>query len=381
MWDSAEIQWTEVRDVGDVRMGKQLSPAARDAPGQFPYLRVANVHLGRIDYADVNTMGFTGAERERYGLKPGDILLNEGQSLELVGRSAIYDGAEGKFCFQNTLIRFRPGADVLPAYAQVVFERWLTTGVFAAIAKQTTSIAHLGGDRFAALPFPLIPVTEQRRIVDVLDSIDSQIAWALQEWGKQELVQQGVLSDFLKSDPSDLSRTWSHGNFGDFVHLQRGFDITVAEQRPGAVPVVSSSGISSFHDIPKVQGPGVVTGRKGKLGGVYYLEGSYWPHDTSLWVTDFKGNDPYFVALYMKAMRLERYDAATSVPTLNRNVVHKLPASFPDPGRQREIVALMRASEGNSAALRNEVAKLRELKQGLVDDLLSGRGAVAAVAV
>jgi type I restriction enzyme S subunit len=379
MWDSAEIQWTEVRNVGDVRMGKQLSPAARDAPGQFPYLRVANVHLGRIDYADVNTMGFTGAEREMYGLKPGDILLNEGQSLELVGRSAIYDGEEGKFCFQNTLIRFRPGPDVLPAYAQVVFERWLATGVFAAIAKQTTSIAHLGGDRFAALSFPLVSVAAQWRIVEVLDSIDSEIAWALQEWEKQELVQQGVLSDLLKPDSSDLSRKWSHGNFGDFVHLQRGFDITVAEQRPGAVPVVSSSGISSFHDIAKVKGPGVVTGRKGKLGGVYYLEGGYWPHDTSLWVTDFKGNDPYFVALYMKAMRLERYDAATSVPTLNRNVVHKLPASFPDPGRQQEIAALMRASEGNSAALQNEVAKLRELKQGLVDDLLAGRVAVSTV--
>ncbi|MGK3938024.1 restriction endonuclease subunit S [Streptomyces caeruleatus] len=373
MRGSVEIQWPEVRDVGDVRMGKQLSPAARDAPGQFPYLRVANVHLGRIDYADVNTMGFTSAERETYGLKPGDILLNEGQSLELVGRSAIYDGGEGEFCFQNTLIRFRAGADVLPAYAQVVFERWLATGVFAAIAKQTTSIAHLGGDRFAALSFPLIPVVAQRHIVEVLDSIDGQIVWASQEWEKRELVRQGMFSDLLKSDSSDLSGKWSHGNFGDFVQLQRGFDITVAEQRPGVVPVVSSSGVSSFHDIAKVKGPGVVTGRKGKLGNVYYLEGSYWPHDTTLWVTDFKGNDPFFVALYMKAMRLERYDAATSVPTLNRNVVHRLTASFPHPGRQRQIAAWMRASEGNSAALQNEIAKLRGLKQGLVDDLLSGR--------
>lgn len=97
----SEIQWPEVRDVGDVRMGKQLSPASRDAAGQFPYLRVANVHLGRINYADVNTMGFTGKERKTYGLMPGDILLNEGQSLELVGRSAIYDRSEGSSVFRT----------------------------------------------------------------------------------------------------------------------------------------------------------------------------------------------------------------------------------------------------------------------------------------
>ncbi|WP_327297517.1 MULTISPECIES: restriction endonuclease subunit S [unclassified Streptomyces] len=369
----SEIQWPEVRDVGDVRMGKQLSPASRDAAGQFPYLRVANVHLGRINYADVNTMGFTGKERKTYGLMPGDILLNEGQSLELVGRSAIYDRSEGEFCFQNTLVRFRPGPQVFPAYAQAIFERWLATGVFAAIAKQTTSIAHLGGDRFASLRFPLLPLESQRRIIDVLDSIDMQVAWTLRECKKREFVEHGALSNFLYPWDSDSGGQWVHGKFGDFVHLQRGFDITVAEQRPGEVPVVSSSGISSFHDVPKVRGPGVVTGRKGKLGGVYYVEGNYWPHDTSLWVTDFKGNDPYFVAIYMRAMRLERYDAATSVPTLNRNVVHRLPASFPDPVRQQKVVALVRAHAENSTTLRGEIAKLRTLKQGVVDDLLSGR--------
>ncbi|WP_247194716.1 hypothetical protein [Streptomyces scabiei] len=197
MWDSAEIQWTEVRNVGDIRMGKQLSPAARNAPGQFPYLRVANVHLGRIDYADVNAMGFTRAERETYGLKPGDILLNEGQSLELVGRSAIYDGAEGEFCFQNTLIRFRAGADVLPAYAQVIFERWLAAGVFAAIAKQTTSIAHLGGDRFGALSFPLIPVAAQRRILDVIDSVAAMERAIATSITKLRRIRQGLASSLL----------------------------------------------------------------------------------------------------------------------------------------------------------------------------------------
>jgi type I restriction enzyme S subunit len=71
----------------------------------IPYLRVANVFDGWISTEDVLQMRFTDTEFQRYHLKTGDILLNEGQSLELVGRSAIYGGAPPKCCFQNTLVR------------------------------------------------------------------------------------------------------------------------------------------------------------------------------------------------------------------------------------------------------------------------------------
>jgi type I restriction enzyme, S subunit len=55
-----------------------------------------------------------------------------------------------------------------------------------------------------------------------------------------------------------MSSDWIETIIGEQVTLQRGFDITKAEQRPGVVPVVSSSGISSYHDTAAVQGPGVV---------------------------------------------------------------------------------------------------------------------------
>jgi type I restriction enzyme S subunit len=68
----------------------------------------------------------------------------------------------------------------------------------------------------------------------------------------------------------------------DLVVLQRGFDITKNEQTPGQVPIISSSGISSFHSVAKCHAPGVITGRKGTLGKVYYSVVDFWPHDTTL---------------------------------------------------------------------------------------------------
>jgi len=92
---------------------------------------------------------------------------------------------------------------------------------------------------------------------------------------------------------------WKPAILQDLVFFQRGFDITKAEQKPGNIPVVSSSGVNSYHSEAKVDGPGVVIGRKGSLGTVHYVDGPYWPHDTTLWSKDLKGNLPRFVYYFL----------------------------------------------------------------------------------
>ena len=82
---------------------------------------------------------------------------------------------------------------------------------------------------------------------------------------------------------------WRWAKLKDLVVFQRGFDITKNEQKDGSVPVISSSGIRSFHSEVKVCGPGVIIGRTGTLGTVHFSESDYWPHDTTLWSKDFKG--------------------------------------------------------------------------------------------
>lgn len=134
-----------------------------------PYLRVANVFDARVDLSDVMEMNFTPHEYEVYQLRPGDILLNEGQSLEWVGRAAMYRGEPKGSCFQNTLIRFRASPAVLPEFALIVFRHYLYSQRFRRVARWTTNIAHLGSDRFAEMEFPLPPLQDQERIVAETD--------------------------------------------------------------------------------------------------------------------------------------------------------------------------------------------------------------------
>jgi type I restriction enzyme, S subunit len=137
------------------------------------------------------------------------------------------------------------------------------------------------------------------------------------------------------------STDWIETRLGQVITLQRGYDITKASQRDGPFPVISSSGPSSVHADYKVMGPGVVIGRKGSLGGVYFASGPYWPHDTTLWVRNFHGNDPRFIYYLLRTMQLEQYDVGASNPTLNRNHLHLLPVRVPPVPTQRKIALVL----------------------------------------
>ncbi len=145
---------------------------------------------------------------------------------------------------------------------------------------------------------------------------------------------------------------WMERTWGDVITLQRGYDITKNEQvLSGTVPVVSSGGISSHHDTSISDGPGVVMGRKGTLGRVHYIEGAYWPHDTTLWVRDFKGNHPRFVYYALKAMDTVFLNVGSASPTLNRNHVHPQSVLWPNGvGEQRAIAEVLGALDDKIAA-------------------------------
>ena len=139
------------------------------------------------------------------------------------------------------------------------------------------------------------------------------------------------------------SLSWTELQFRDFVTLQRGFDLPKARMVEGDVPVLGSNCIIGYHNETKVGAPGVVTGRSGTLGLVQYSDQPFWPHNTALWVKDFKGNNPKFVYYKLQTLHLERFNGGASVPTLNRNVLDTLPVRVPKQTEQTRIASILSA--------------------------------------
>jgi type I restriction enzyme S subunit len=186
-----------VSEMGEVLAGKALN--VNGAGTRRPYLRTKNVLDGRIDLGDVLRMPMTDTEFERFRIERGDVLLNEGQSLELVGRCSMYHGEFLAPCaMQNQLLRFRAYARTSPEFAAQLFRHCQQAGVFAAIATQTTSVAHLGSSRLGNLRL-LWPSdrSEQIAIAEVLSDADAEIAAFEVRLDKIRAVKQVMMQELL----------------------------------------------------------------------------------------------------------------------------------------------------------------------------------------
>lgn len=196
-WIPKEWGVVTVNECGSVKLGRQRSPDQFSGKWTNPYLRVANVFDGFIDYSDVLEMDFTPNERRTFSVKQGDILINEGQSLELVGRCSVFDGPDEVFCFQNTLVRFRCFDNNCALFYRFLFKWYLDCGLFMRIAKQTTSVAHLGADRFARMRCISVPYKEQLRIAERLGGLQKQLNAEADHENKFRQLKHGLMHDLL----------------------------------------------------------------------------------------------------------------------------------------------------------------------------------------
>ncbi|MEK9134587.1 MAG: restriction endonuclease subunit S, partial [Pseudomonadota bacterium] len=172
----------------------------------------------------------------------------------------------------------------------------------------------------------------------------------------------GEDSDQLRG-VGDLS--WHTSRLGDVVTLQRGHDLPEAQRQDGDVPVVSSSGITGSHNEPKAKAPGVVTGRYGTIGEVFYVEEDYWPLNTALYVTDFKGNHPRFVAYFLQNVLRNYQSDKAAVPGVNRNVLHDLKVRSTDAKSQEKVADILSAYDDLIENNRRRMALLEEAARQL----------------
>ncbi|TWT74056.1 Type I restriction modification DNA specificity domain protein [Allorhodopirellula solitaria] len=120
-----------------------------------------------------------------------------------------------------------------------------------------------------------------------------------------------------------------------------------------------------MHDEAKVKGPGVVTGRYGTLGEVFYVEHDYWPLNTTLYVQDFKGNHRRFISYFLQTLGFASQNAAGAVPGVNRNHLHKLDVKVPGVPTQRKIASILSAYDDLTENNTRRIAIAEEMAQAI----------------
>lgn len=172
---------------------------------------------------------------------------------------------------------------------------------------------------------------------------------------------------------ASTDKLWHQLQLGAVATLQRGYDLPHRRRELGTVPIITSSGFGDTHSEARVSGPGVVTGRYGTIGQVYLVEEDFWPLNTTLYVRDFHGNDPFFVAYLLRTIDFHTHSGKSGVPGVNRNDLHELTVKLPPLAEQRAIATALSDVDAMLAKLEALVAKKRDLKVAATQQLLTGQ--------
>lgn len=384
-------QQRRVSEMGDVFAGKALN--AKGAGPMRPYLRTKNVFDGRIDIRDVLRMPMTEAEFNRFRILRGDVLLNEGQSLELVGRCSLYNNEFNFPCaMQNQLLRFRAHAKTSPEYSAHLFRYCQQTGKFAAIATQTTSVAHLGSSRFSNLQliWPTL-LSEQRQIAEVLTNIDELISVFERSIVKKQAIKQGMMQQLLtgKIRLPGFTEPWRKFDFEELALLvkERVDPKAVASHtqlvelehvESGSGRIVSVSTASAAVSLKSVFREGdVLFGKLRSYLRKYWLADSPGLCSTEIWVLRAKGKNLGSFVRYV--VESDQFIEGTSggygthMPRADWNVVRKLPVLTPPSNEQQAIAKVLQDADREITTLRDRLEKARNMKQGMMRELLTGR--------
>lgn len=171
-----------------------------------------------------------------------------------------------------------------------------------------------------------------------------------------------------------VSASWKNEPLGRVATLQRGFDLPSRLRKPGEVPIITSSGIEDKHCEAKVKGPGVVTGRYGTIGEVFFVRDDFWPLNTTLYVRDFHGNDPLFISYLLRTIDFHTHSGKSGVPRVNRNDLHEIVVPLPSTTAEQEAIAeALSDADALIESLEQLLVKKRQLKQGAMQELLTGK--------
>ena len=276
-------------------------------------------------------------------------------------------------------------------YLENFLNRYLPSRINKEVSQNNIPYIRLSTLSKMDINYPESP-TEQASIANILSKVDEAIESVKKSIEAAEKLKKSLMQNLLtgRMKPDGTFRTedefyedekfgkvpigWEVGRFKKFSILQRGSDLTDKEVVSGIYPVVKSNGISIYHNQYFVKQPGVVTGRSGTIGKAFYIEDNFWAHNTTLYVKDFKNNVPKYIFYLILSMNFERYYAGTTVPTLNRNDIHKLKVMIPKISEeQQKIVSILDAINKIINDKKDKVYALERLKKSLMQNLLTGK--------
>ncbi|MCL4822125.1 MAG: restriction endonuclease subunit S [Vicinamibacteria bacterium] len=376
-----------------VQLGKMLD-AERNAGVPKPYLGNRAVQWDRIDITDLPTVPMSPSDIKRFRLQEGDILVCEGGE---VGRAAIWTAPLEECYFQKALHRLRPLRSFEPRLLVAILRRWAQAGVLANYVTQT-SIAHLPRDKFLQVPIPRPPEAEQRAIASALADVDALLVELERLVAKKRHIHRGAMQDLLtgRTRLRGFSEPWTTSPLGALVEIISGGTPRTNEASywGGGIKWCTPSDITRFpgkyltHTERTLSREGLNnSGARLLPVGTLLLCSRATIGEVKIAGTEICTNQGfkslvcraginseflYYKLLTMKREMVDRALGSTFLEISTRNV-SALEIATPPRAEQEAIAAVLSDMDAELDAVEARLRKTRDLKQAMMQELLTGR--------
>lgn len=165
---------------------------------------------------------------------------------------------------------------------------------------------------------------------------------------------------------------WNRTNINEILTFHRGYDLTKNEMKAGRYPVVGSTTVIGYHNEFKIKGPGIVTGRSGSLGKYQFIWDNFWPHNTSLYISDYKDHNIFFVYSLLQTVDFASLNNGGAIPTLNRNVLSNIEVIEPTDELQEMFAKIAEPQYQKIRNLEKQNDRLKTARGLLLPKLMSG---------
>ena len=378
----------QLQDAGILRVEDGNHGEYRPRPHEFVndgcalYIRAADIHDDQIRFDTAKAISDSARRRVRKGIGAGgDILFSHKGT---VGKLALAPPNAPEFVcspqttFWRTLDEDRLDRQFLYAYLRspLFSHQWFTRKGETDMADYVSLTAQ------RRLTVPLPPIGWQRRVGLAVASLDELIEnncarieileemarLLYREWFVHLRFPGHEVVELVDSDLGPIPRSWKARRLGEILELSYGRALRADDRRGGSTAVYGSGGQVGWHDVALVRGPGIVVGRKGNVGSVYWSDCDFFPIDTTYYVES--ALPLRFLDQLLRTLRF--VDSHAAVPGLSRDQAYGLVVAKPD----SDLMSLYDTAVDPMYSLRqvlsDQVAALREARDLLLPRLVSG---------
>ena len=361
----------EVRAVGELAEFANGKPHEEDVNSRGRYCLIT------LDSVDIRGKLKTEHRRIDFldnSLQKDDlvIILSDIAHARLLGLCDVIP-ENGRYVLNQRVGRLRPMLEADPQFLRLQINRrqehFRSRG-------QGTSQRHIYRRDIDVLQIPFPNLAEQHAIATALSDVDGLIAGLEGLLAKKRALKQGAMQQLLSGQKRlpGFTGEWGVKRLGDMLTLRHGKPQHAVVKPNGKYPILGTGGIMAWTDEYLYDKPSEMIGRKGTIDLPRYMDTPFWTVDTLFYSEVFPDSDAKFLYYYFWLIDWYRYNESSGVPSMIASTVENIELKVPKTKEEQTAIAtLLSDMDAELGALEAKLGKTRLLKQGMMQELLTGR--------